>query len=336
MTSAIVLTADSGSGFTELVSRDADEVVEVLSRQLAPHSLCLRDPGQVLHARIATLPLGPAFLVHVGYGADVDVQAREFTEQYLIHAAIEGGTEICTGNRTVLMHSQNVPISCVGARPRFRMTSQCRHLVVRIERTALESYFSRALDRQIGGPVIFSPATAENAAFSTAWRNLLAHLHEQVAAVPELMAGKQMQRHYFGLMLEMLLQGPRHNYSQWLDGAGSPAASAGHVRRACALIDSRMSEPLSVQMIAREVGASVRSLQDGFRRSVGVTPLQFIRRRRLEQLHAKLESADPAASVTDIMLDCGIVNFGRFARYYRRRFGCRPSETLRKGRSGVE
>ena len=77
--------------------------MDVLSRQLAPHRLLLREPGQVIRARIASLQLGAAYLVNVGYGADVDVHASEFTEQYLVHAAIEGGTEICTGNRTILM-----------------------------------------------------------------------------------------------------------------------------------------------------------------------------------------------------------------------------------------
>jgi len=321
--------ADPRSGFTELVSRDAEEVMEVLGRQLAPHRLFLRDPTQTMHARIASLPIGTAYLVHLGYGADVDVHASEFTEQYLVHALLQGGTEICNGNRTILMHSGNVPISNVGARPRFRMTAACRHLVVRIQRTALEGYFSRALERQIGDAVIFSPATAESGAFSLAWRNLLTHLHEQIVAVPQLMAREQMQRHYLGLMLELLLQGARHNYSELLDNEASAGASASLVRRACALIDARISEPLSVQTLAREIGVSVRSLQEGFRRSMGNTPLQFIRRRRLERLHASLEAADPNASVTDLMLDCGIVNFGRFARYYRRRFGCRPSETLR-------
>jgi transcriptional regulator GlxA family with amidase domain len=95
-----------------------------------------------------------------------------------------------------------------------------------------------------------------------------------------------------------------------------------------------MNESLSVGWVARKVGVSVRGLQSGFRRSLGITPLQFIRERRLERLHASLEASDTTASVTHLMLECGIVNFGRFAQYYRERFGCRPSATLAKGKMG--
>jgi AraC-like DNA-binding protein len=44
-----------------------------------------------------------------------------------------------------------------------------------------------------------------------------------------------------------------------------------------------------------------------------------------------LQRAAPGStSVTDVLLALGINNLGRFADYYRRRYGCLPSETLRR------
>jgi transcriptional regulator GlxA family with amidase domain len=181
-------------------------------------------------------------------------------------------------------------------------------------------------------PVIFGPQVAEDSSFSSAWRGLLAHINEQAALVPRLMAANRMQGHYLRVVLEMLLQSAPHSYSHLLDREPQAASSVRRVRRACAVIESCIGEPLSVACVARQVGVSVRSLQNGFRYAFGITPLQFIRNRRLERLHASLQAASPAANVTDLMLECGIVNFGRFAHYYRRQFGCSPSQTLRKGR----
>jgi AraC-like DNA-binding protein len=328
-TSAPTVSQGRGSGFTEVVSRDADEVVHILSRRLAPHRLVPRDPANI-RARVATLALGPALLVDLGYGADVEVYPGEFTDLYLVHAATVGTAEMTAGSSRILIHPGNVPISSVGTQPRFRMGSQCRHQTLRIGRTALETHFSRALGRQVTDPVTFSPQVAQDPTFSKAWRALLAHLNEQAALVPQLMAGSRMQSHYFRVALEMLLQGAPHSYSYLLEREPQAAASVRHVRRACDVIESHMGEPLSVTCVARLVGVSVRSLQSGFRRAFGITPLQFIRDRRLERLHAGLQAASPTVSVTDLMLECGIVNFGRFAQYYRRRFGCRPSQTLQK------
>jgi AraC-like DNA-binding protein len=332
VTTSTSITAARSSGFTEWISRDPDEVVDILSRRLAPHRLVPRASGRHLNARVATLQLGPALLVDVGYGADVDVHPGMLTDAYLVHAATAGDSQMHAGNRIIPMHSDNAPISSVGMQPRFHMTSSCRHLTLRVPRTALEAYFSRTLQQPITEPVVFSPESTTSSGFSTPWRALLAHIQQQAALVPRLMASERMQRHYLSIVLEMLLQSAPHTYSQWLEKETGGAASAWHVRRACALIESRMSESLSVGWVARKVGVSVRSLQSGFRHSLGITPVQFIRDRRLERLHASLEASDTNASVTQLMLECGIVNFGRFAQYYRKRFGCRPSATLVKGK----
>ena len=329
-----ITTSARASGFAEWRSRDPDEVVDILSRRLAPHCLVPCGSGRQLNARVATLQLGPAFLVDVGYGADVDVHPGTLTDAYLVHAAIAGNSRMLAGNRTILMHSDNIPISSVGMQPRFHMTSSCRHLTLRIPKTALDAHFSRALHQPITQPVAFSPEIADDSGFSRAWRDLLAHVQAQATLVPRLMASERMQSHYLSVLLEMLLQSAPHTYSQWLEKDAGGVASPRHVRRACALIESRMSESLSVGWVARKVGVSVRSLQNGFRQSLGITPLQFIRERRLERLHASLEASETTASVTHLMLECGIVNFGRFAQYYRRKFGCRPSATLARGKAG--
>src|SRR6266702_1740235 len=104
MTSTSITTSARSPGFTEWISRDPDEVVDMLSWRLAPHRLVPRISGRHLNARVATLQLGPALLVDVGYGADVDVHPGTLTDAYLVHAAIAGNSQMHAGNRTILMH----------------------------------------------------------------------------------------------------------------------------------------------------------------------------------------------------------------------------------------
>ncbi len=327
MTPAAAAWPRETSGCTEVTSRDPDEVVQVLSRYLAPHRLLPRD-SRSIRARVGTLPLHTALLVDVGYGTEVDVHAGELTDIYLVHASMAGTTQMSTGNRTILVHENNVPISSVGMEPRFRMGARCRHLTLRITRATLEAHFSNALGITLSRPVIFGSQAAEDPGFSRAWRNLLTHLREQVALVPRLISARRMQSHYLAAALEMLLRGTVHTYSDALDREPGKPASVWYVGRACEVIEACLGEALSVACIAHEIGVSSRSLQNGFRRYLGITPVQYIRERRLERLHASLQSAEATSSVTDLMLGCGIVNFGRFARHYQQRFGCKPSQTL--------
>jgi hypothetical protein len=61
-----------------------------------------------------------------------------------------------------------------------------------------------------------------------------------------------------------------------------------------------------------------------------MTPAEYIRRTRVETLHQALLGAAAGQSVTDLMQAVGIVNFGRYARYYRQQVGVVPSVTLKR------
>ena len=52
-------------------------------------------------------------------------------------------------------------------------------------------------------------------------------------------------------------------------------------------------------------------------------------------MHAALEQAGPGDNVTDILLRHGVTSFGHFASHYRKRYGCRPSDTLRCRSAGT-
>ena len=86
----------------------------------------------------------------------------------------------------------------------------------------------------------------------------------------------------------------------------------------------------TVHEVSELTGVSVRALQEGFRRQLGTTPMEYVRSCRLEAAHRALRAADPSeASVTDLATAAGFTHLGRFSVDYRKRFGCSPSATLR-------
>jgi transcriptional regulator GlxA family with amidase domain len=88
--------------------------------------------------------------------------------------------------------------------------------------------------------------------------------------------------------------------------------------------------PFTVADLAAVAGVSVRSLQESFRRYVGMPPMTYLRHLRLAHAHEQLRQADPALhSVTDIAHRAGFTHMGRFAADYRARYEVSPRETLR-------
>jgi transcriptional regulator GlxA family with amidase domain len=83
--------------------------------------------------------------------------------------------------------------------------------------------------------------------------------------------------------------------------------------------------------LARRAGTSVRTLQATFRNSVGMTPMDYLRRLRLSRARADLLAADPRFdTVARIAHRWGFTHLGRFAAAYRSRYGVRPSVDLRR------
>jgi transcriptional regulator GlxA family with amidase domain len=95
------------------------------------------------------------------------------------------------------------------------------------------------------------------------------------------------------------------------------------------------AEPITVSRLADVACVSVRSLQEGFRRHLGMSPTRYLREVRLARAHEDLRLADPdQATVTQIARRWGFSNIGRFAQMYAQRYGKPPSETLRSRNLG--
>jgi transcriptional regulator GlxA family with amidase domain len=82
--------------------------------------------------------------------------------------------------------------------------------------------------------------------------------------------------------------------------------------------------------IASEVGLSARALEDGYLRYFRTPPMSYLRQVRLSRAHDDLVSADPDLTTATITAwRWGFGHYGQFAAEYRRRYGRKPSETLR-------
>ena len=134
------------------------------------------------------------------------------------------------------------------------------------------------------------------------------------------------------VLMHSLLFSQQHNH---LAALTRPAPSAGvrPVSNAIELLRSDPARPWTVTELASEVSLSVRSLQEGFRRSLDTTPMAYLRRLRLQKVHEELVEAEPGtASVTEVAARWGFVHLGRLAAAYHREFHERPSDTLRSAR----
>ncbi len=115
--------------------------------------------------------------------------------------------------------------------------------------------------------------------------------------------------------------------SAWMRGLGDPIAG-----RAVALMHARLAHPWSVDMLAREVGTSRSVLIERFARLIGVPPMEYLRRRRLERATDRLTRTD--APIGSIAFEIGYGSEAAFSRSFRRAYGCSPG-AFRKAAAGT-
>ncbi len=110
----------------------------------------------------------------------------------------------------------------------------------------------------------------------------------------------------------------------------SSTAQPALLRRAIAFIHENAQADISLHDIAASVNVSPRSVQYSFRRYLSTTPLEYLRRVRLNRAHRELQAADPSVdTVMAIAERWGFSHAGRFSSLYKRTFGTPPSKTLR-------
>ena len=108
------------------------------------------------------------------------------------------------------------------------------------------------------------------------------------------------------------------------------AAQPPLLRRAIAFIQDNADGDIAITDIAAAANVTPRSIQYMFRRHLSTTPLEYLRRVRLDRAHRDLLKADPAVdTVTAIAGRWGFTHAGRFSVEYKRVYGTSPSRTLR-------
>jgi transcriptional regulator GlxA family with amidase domain len=113
---------------------------------------------------------------------------------------------------------------------------------------------------------------------------------------------------------------------------GKQPSTTWQVRRAEAYIETHWSEPITIASLAHATAASARSIFYHFKNTRGQSPMSFVKQVRLEHAREMLARGDIRRSVTEIAIDCGFGNLGHFAGDYFKRFGERPSDTLKRSK----
>ncbi|MFK0096312.1 AraC family transcriptional regulator [Pseudomonas sp. NPDC090592] len=304
-------------------SQDVAEMQVQLSRYLCPHRLrVLADAPPQL--QVGGLEFAGVRLLHLHYDAPVEVSLEGAGAQYLFRTTLQGQCEVSQGHARAAIGAGGLSISSPFSSSRIVTGGACRTAVLSMPREILELHLQRLLGRSLDLPLTFEvPLGAEHPGVHALGLALdyLCRLHAVGLRL------EPMRQGFAEHLVQLLLTQLPHNYSIVLQQPHETPLP-GHVRKARDHIEAHLDQPLALSTLCAISGVSVRTLQNGFRQFLGQTPINYIRDRRLLAVQRALQRGE--GSVTDVLLRFGINSPGHFTRQYRQRFGCRPSDTLKR------
>lgn len=329
-----LLLDDAGRPFTQngpTFSEDWDQVAAFCRQVYMPFRVQPAAPHTAPAATMRSAQIGRITLTRFAYGVPVhldrfDPDAGNILVLNTLRGALrhqqDGGQHVSTAA------GDSFVVDC--SRTDYWLDADASHMQLNL--TIPHDVVENIATRWLGGrpdPQLWTQRVAFGGTGSR-WHTLLAYAVRSIQADGSLLLGTNAAAHLEEMLCVELLQA-------WSERAGLPlraatAAAPHYVCRAEQIMAAEAAQPPTIGAIAERVGVSTRALSDGFRRTRGMTPQQFLRQRRLEGFHRALQQARSGDTVTAVAADWGFVNLGALAKRYYEHFGQLPSRTLAQRR----
>ncbi|MDH6219014.1 AraC family transcriptional regulator [Streptomyces pseudovenezuelae] len=207
-------------------------------------------------------------------------------------------------------------------------SSDCDALTVKIDKLALHRRLETLLGISLRRPPRFAPTLDVSRGPGRSWASLARWSLLEADVSQGLLSSPLIRDRLEQTLLEGLLLAADHDYRDRL--AYPPPMRPASVRRVMDIVREQPAEPYDAAGLAAIAQVGLRTLQDAFRKHVGMSPMAYVTEVRLQRVHDQLRASAPGTTtVAEVAYRWGFTHLGRFAQRYRRRFGEPPSQTLR-------
>ncbi|MCU1583741.1 MAG: Xylulose kinase [Microbacteriaceae bacterium] len=315
-------------------SGDIDHARQVLSDIFLPLDFASASPSTALDLSLNVIKVGRVTAGYLRFGDAVRIRTSEATD-YHVDIPLTGRATMRAGMHKPVYGTPRTAAVFVPGHPAvLDCDKDFAQVSVMVPRAELQLELENLLGRSVVKPLVFS---AELDLTTGPGCTVLQILHlidlaskNEGGLLQHPLAAQRLEQ----VLMESLLLAQPHNHSAALSSTTAASAGTRPVAQAVELLRDSPEHGWTVSELAGDVGVSVRSLQEGFRRSMSTTPMTYLRQLRLEQIHKELSDAEPGSvTVTEVAAKWGISHFGRFAASYRHRFSEQPSDTM--GRTSV-
>jgi AraC-like DNA-binding protein len=294
-----------------------------------PHLNLLTNPDQFsMSQRVGRM--GLVTLSEIAIDSCMSMDAGEECRAYRVVIPLSGRIEGLVRGFSLAGGPGTASLYPPRGRTAVRWASGSRLISLKIDRSAVHDALSDALGRELTSEPDFAPVMLTNAAPAQSWINLVVSFKQQLFRPDSVVRHPLVGLPFVDSLVRGFLFAAEHPYRDALtrdERLGAPRA----IRTAVQIIEDEAHLPLTLAEIAARSHISVRTLQQGFQRHLGTSPMAYLREVRLRRAHQTLLRSDPSTvTVTSVAYQWGFTNVGRFAAVHAARYRETPAETLRR------
>ncbi len=318
--------------FSRFVTRDLDEARTVLSRAFCDLRLSVTGPPRDFRTSMNMVEFGALAVGETGLGTAVEFHAAELGS-YLVAWTRAGSFDLCQGQsvRTLVTPDRAAVYDPTADNFVDTRSAECRIFSVNIDVVALHRQLETLLGRPVHGRLRLAPTLDVSRGPGRSWAGLARWILQEKDVSHGLLRQPIFARRFEQTLLEGLLLAADHPYRALLEEP-APMTRPAAVKRVMDAVQERPAEPYDAARLAEIAHVGLRTLQEAFRRNLGMSPMAYVQEVRLQRVRQQLRVADfGTVTVTEVAYQWGFAHLGRFARRYRARFGESPSQTLRAG-----
>jgi AraC-like DNA-binding protein len=250
---------------------------------------------------------------------------------YYIHVPLRGGIAAQTSGRIVEGNpAQGVAIS-PGREQVVSSQPGTARLSVSIRGDALNRQLAALLGGEPAHALRFEPELGLEERHGRSLAGMLRWTALDFDLDGGILASPLVASRFEEFVMNWLLLAQPSNYSEAIGRRGPPIAPR-DIRRAVDFIHANLAQPIRLAELAEICGVAGRTLLKHFRHVHGVSPMRYVRERRMERVREELAAGSPDAVAT-VASYWGFAHAGRFSVQYRSRYGESPSATLARGRA---
>jgi AraC-like DNA-binding protein len=315
---------------SRLRTTSPEQAIHMCKTAFYPHRLKLVGPSKNFGFTQRVTCIGPITLADVTYETDVALSFDQPRASYHVNVPLSGWFE--SRHRGVDIRVTPEAASVFGPDGETtvsRWPGGTRNLAVKIDRAAVDGALEVLIGGPVRSPIPFNATLKLQAGATHDWVRLLLMVHRQLDGPDSLLRHPVVWDPLVESLIHGLLLVADHPYRQKLFAPADPGRPAA-VRDAMDIIDAGPHLPLTTSTLARQCHVSVRTLQEGFQRHLGISPMAYLRLVRLRRAHRDLRSADPSHStVASIAHHWGFTHLGSFAAAHKQMYGETPRQALR-------